>query len=447
MDQNHPTEAACLLERGTSYRRRTGLMRPGTATDPIFAGFKHAAFSLYFGDAPIYHFDLEGRWQRAFINGTHFLKGLDAGIQGLDRVRAGQNLTLIRRTLSEAEARDIDHGVRATVVDLLSDLDSGRLPQKDPPIDKAAPLAKEELRGFLERIIAWDSTAWHAHRERYCATYGPLPFLPPECVSAVVLQATLGHKSARTFGLGTAAEPGVRSRVEFEAHTRAVSELWGRRLLQTRTLFLAGSDVMHQPFEHVAFYLDAVLRVFPIRPASARAEGSRADLDEGTPRFDGVHAFLDNFDARVPKPAEWRELAALGLMRMSLGVESGDPEVRAVYRKKWSEDDLRNTVAAIKSAGLGISVLTLVGAGGADRAPPHVLGTRRLIDSLDLGTGDFVFLLDENEIHDPSLVPSGMTALHGRAWLEQQAALRDALSPLKSRGIKVLPYTLDKQWA
>ena len=81
------------------------MLLPPDAGDPIFAGFRPGVFSLYFGDAPIYHFDLEGRWQRAFVAGTHYLKGLDATVQAIDRVREGANLVLKRRTLGYAEAQ------------------------------------------------------------------------------------------------------------------------------------------------------------------------------------------------------------------------------------------------------------------------------------------------------------------------------------------------------
>ena len=67
------------------------------AGDPIFAGFKRAAFSLYYGDAPIFHFDLEGRWQRAFVEGIHYLKAPDTTVQAIDRVRVEKNLVLRRR--------------------------------------------------------------------------------------------------------------------------------------------------------------------------------------------------------------------------------------------------------------------------------------------------------------------------------------------------------------
>ncbi|MHC5544443.1 hypothetical protein ACYOEI_39950, partial [Singulisphaera rosea] len=100
------TEAACLLESGALYGRRV-LLRP-LEGDPIFAGFKAGAFSLYFGDEPIYHFDGEGRWQRAYVDGVHYLKGLDTTIRAIDRVREGENLVLKRRTLDDSEAAGLD---------------------------------------------------------------------------------------------------------------------------------------------------------------------------------------------------------------------------------------------------------------------------------------------------------------------------------------------------
>jgi len=437
MAENHPTEAACLLQQGASYRRRIGLEPVATPGDPIFAGFKHGAFSIYFGDAPIYHFDLDGRWQRAFVDGTHFLKGLDASVQAIDRVRDGPNLVLKRKTLACTEASDFDARVRSVAIELIADLGAGRLGRVEPPAQKAQPLASHELRDFLERISSWDAARWFAHRQRYLATYGPLPFVPPECQNAVVLQATLGHAGGVGFGLSPAAEPHTRSPAEFAQHVRDVAALWGRRLLQSRVIFLAGSDVIHRPLDDVKSYLGAIGGTFPLA----------AEDDDTACRFDGVHLFLDNFDLPRPDRGGWGELAAQGLVRTSLGLESGDPEVRSIYSKRWADAELRATVADIKSAGLGVSVLTLVGAGGVERAEPHVELTARLIDSLDLSPGDFVFLLDEHEIRDPNRSLESLTPLRGPAWSEQQAKLKEVLAPLKKRGIKVLPYTMEKQWA
>ena len=446
MDEPHRTEAACLLEQGALYRRRIGLEPVPQAGEPIFCGIKPGAFSLYFGDAPIYHFDLEGRWQRAFVSGSHYLKGLDATIQVIDRLREGPNLVLKRRTVDDAEASDFDARIRSTAWALMQDLGAGRLRRREPPAEKAQPLGNDELRDILERISAWDAAAWLAHRQRYHESYGPLPFLPPECQNAVVLQATLGHAAGRSFGLGSASEHSVRIPTEFERHAREVAALWGRRLLQSRVIFLAGSDVLHQSPDDIAADLEAIGRHFPIEPDGGLAKG-RPEVDETAPRLDGVHIFLDDFSRPLPDRAAWREFAARGLIRISLGVESGNPDVRTTYHKSWTNDELRSVVADLKAAGLGASLLTLVGAGGIERAEPHVAETVRLVESLPLTRGDFVFVLDENEIRDPSNQVEGVTFLHGSAWSEQQTKLKNALAPLKSRGIKVLPYTLEKQWA
>jgi hypothetical protein len=436
MDE-HRTEAACLLETGALYRRRIGLQPSGCAGELVFAGFKQGAFSLYFGDAPISHFDLEGRWQRAYLEGLHYLKGLDAEVHEIDRVREGRSLVLRRRKLSFGEAADLDERIRSVALELMTGLSGGQFRRREPPDGKAIPIANEELRDILDRISRWDTSAWFAHRERYTGTYGPLPFLPPECQNAVVLQATLGHAEGSTFALSAAAEPYVRTEREFAQHVRDIKALWGRRLLQSRVIFLAGDDVLRQPAVQVENYLDAIGTALPI--------GGR-DVAEDL-RFDGVHAFLDDFAGRRYTEEEWRRLSERGLVRISLGVESGDPDVRTAFNKEWNDDELRSTVAALKAAGLGTSVMTLVGAGGAERAGQHVERTARLIESLDLRAGDFVFLIDENEIREPGVLPAaGLSPLAHEEWTAEQARLKESLAPLKERRIKVLPYTLEKQW-
>ena len=201
MTDAHETEAACLLRTGALYRTRAGLLPAQDGADLVFVGFKKGAFSIYFGDAPIYHFDLEGRWQRAYIEPTHYLKSLDTTVQAIDRVREGANLVLRRRTLGEDEAAELDLQVRGIALGLMGELDSAR----DPPPGAARGQGPARW-GTMSSASSWRRSppgmmsAWQAHRERYRSTYGPLPFLPPECQNAVVLQATMGSAGGRSFG-------------------------------------------------------------------------------------------------------------------------------------------------------------------------------------------------------------------------------------------------------
>ena len=370
------TEAACLLEQGALYGVRV-MLRP-TEGAPIFAGFKQGAFSLYYGDEPIYHFDRDGRWQRAYVHGKHYLKALDTTVQSIDRVREGENLVLKRRTLSFAETSDLDALIRSTALDLIEQLGSGGLERVEPPAAKAQPLATDGLRDFLEQVAGWDAAAWFAHREKYLATYGALPFLPPDSQNALVLQATLGHADGVTFGGGAAAPHYVRSSEEFAAHARDVAKLFGQRLIQYRNIFLAGSDVLRRPIDAVTAYLETIAQCFPLEAAGVRAPS------HPQPRLESVHAFLDDLAAPRYTVEQWRTLRSRQLRRVVLGVESGVPAVRGLYRKEWANQDLATTVADLKRAEISVGVVVLVGAGGEENSGRHLAATAELINSLEL---------------------------------------------------------------
>lgn len=421
-------EAACLLEKGALYTRREGHQWEGR--DLVFAGFKQGAFSLYFGDAPIYHFDLEGRWQRAYLRDRHFIRRLDGAVHEVVRVREGANLVMRRTSLGPGEARRIDEEIRAVAVALLADLSEGRGRRLDPPDDKARPIGEAELREFLGRIAAWDARAWAGFEAKYHRTYRPFAFLPPDCPNAVVLQATVGDRDGRAFAAGTAREHGVRSPEEFEAHVREVAGLLGRRLAQTRSAYLAGADLLRLRGADVLAYLDVI------------GQGLR---DEAGPAIDDVHAFLDDFQEPMIDLDSLRAAYDRRLTRIGLGVESGAPEVRRAYGKDWCDADLQAFAADAKAAGIELSVLALVGAGGRARRSEHVERTRRLIESLLLTRGDLVFLMDERELTDPAHAPKGVEPLDESEWREQLELLRQGLSSLRERGVKVVPYSMIKQ--
>jgi hypothetical protein len=441
----HQTEAACLLQTGAMYPRRIGL-RPASG-ELTFTGFKPGAFSIYCGDAPIVHFDLEGRWQRAFVAGVHFRKGLDTTVDRIDRVREGTSLVLRRRVLGLAEASDLDASVRTLALELIDGVTSGRLEPVEPPAP-VGRISRGELREILGRIVRWDAAAWAAQSERHLGTYGQLPILPPDCPNAVVLQATLGHAGGRAFGHAAAAAHDVRSIAEFEEHARTVSALLGRRVVQCRHLFLAGADLLRRPAGDVEAYLRTAARFFPIEPTPARRP--LKDRPEDAARLDGIHAFLDDFSPPLPDRDAWHRFRALHLSRVALGVESGDPQVRDLHGSRWEDEDVRETVSAVKEAGIAVSLLVLVGAGGEENRDRHETATAHLVNALELGHGDFVYLLDTNEVGGKTyrefLHRRQLTPLSDPARLDQQAVLKKLLSPVRTRTrVKVLPYSLEKQ--
>ncbi len=431
-----------MLQGGVLYRSRVGLVSATGPEDLLFAGFKQGAFSLYFGDAPIFHFDLEGRWQRAYIDVTHYLKSLDTNVHAIDRVREGANLVLRRRVLGADEIRDLDGQIRGIALGLIAELDAGRLLRKEPPNGKAQPLASASLREFLDRIARWDAAAWDVHRRQYQATYGPLSLLPPDCHNAVVFQATQGGNRSLSFGSGSGGVHVIRTSGEFQQHVLDVTNLLGRRLLQARIAFLASGDVLRSPVNDVVAYLDILDGTFAIADAKIQDEPANEDL----PRIEGIYAFLDDFSSPCPDRSAFQAFRKRHLKHISLGIESGAAHVRDLYHKTWRDVDLRGCCRRqgrehpVERADFGRR-------GGKEHADSHVQQTSHLFSTLDLSRGDTVFLIDERELVDPSLEADDRNLLTGAAWAEQQAHFKQALAPLRERGVKVLPYSLEKQWA
>jgi hypothetical protein len=427
------TEAACLLQSGSMYQRRLGLRTP--SGEVIFAGVKPGGVSIYFGDAPIYHFDLDGRWQRAFVDGTHYLKGLDATVRSIDRGRESGAMVLRRETLTYAASVDLDASIRSVALGLIDDLDSGRL-EVLPTSAKARTFAPDEFRSFLERASGWDSAAWFAHRERYLSTYGPLPFLPPDCPNPLIVQATLGHAGGRAFGGARPAEHYVRSSAEFLEHARAVAALTGRRLSQHRDVFLAGADVLRRPLEDVLGALRTIEVIFPI---GREVPGSDGGWDDHPAKLGSVHAFLDDFKAPLPDLDGWRALRAGNLGQVTLGVESGDRAIRAIFGRDWEDEALRATLLDLKSAGIGVGMVVLVGAGGRRLASDHVEATLDLLASLPLGRGDLVTLVDVRIIEGTADVDPLSD--------EESAAQVGAIKRRLAGRSKVVVYNPLKRWA
>src|SRR4029077_16531574 len=85
--------------------------------------------------------------------------------------------------------------------------------------------------------------------------------------NAVILQATIGQTGQFGSGHATSGDSYRRTPDEFRQHARDVAALWGRRLLQSRTAFLGGSDVLGLPASDVKSYLTSISQIFSIAPA------------------------------------------------------------------------------------------------------------------------------------------------------------------------------------
>lgn len=412
---SHVTEAAGLLRTGNLFLRRTGVIRPGADEIDILAGVKPgtrsgrpSAFALYYGDEPFFHFDLDGRWQRIYDEGTHYRKALDNSVDALARRREGSSLVMRRRSLAFAEIADLDDKARATALELLGDLSAGRLVLAAPP-DAATALPLDELRDLLDRVTRWDAAAWFRHRERFIAAYDDPAPLPPDARLAILLQCRTPHDD----------QP--RSVEEFTDHLQRVLALHGRRIEQANGVFLSRAELTQSAVDRVASYLETIRRHDP----DGLLQRVTADLELRP-------------EHPLPDVESWRTLRGLGLERLGIEAHSGSPELRRRRGLHWRDDDLRRAIEAVHAAGItvGLGVQATPGDHGPG-AESHNPATIALVAALGLRSGDTVILMD------PDVPASAQAGPHADDET-LRGALLNGLRADRAPGVKVVAFDPEK---
>ncbi len=407
------SEAECLLRTGALYTKRIGLRQPDGQL--IFVGVKRGAFSIYVADEPIYHFDLDGRWQRAYLDGDHYRKSLDQSVDLIGRIREGANLTLDRARRTRAEIDALDDKIRNVALDLSIAVSSGALTVIDPQGPDLA-MTVAEFHDLMDRVGAWDAPAWFARREQFVAIYGQhTPFVPLDSQNPILLDPV------------DPASGEIRDAVQFAAYCRRVAKFLGRRAIQASTLYLVGDPAVRRPVDEILGDLASASEVFPMRSDSRPARPQ--DLPQDRPSLMGVELLVESSHGveGLPDAEGWRRLAEARVRRVTVIAGSGG--------------DPGRLITDIKAGGIAVSLLLAYGAGDGSELEALSEGVNRA----PLGKGDFVYLGDSRSL--PSFDEQPLSSLTTEQREAQKVALEAALTPTRARGVRVLDYNPAKQWA
>jgi hypothetical protein len=318
----------------------------------------------------VYSFDLEGRPISWYERGRVYKRSLASVLFG--REREGGEKQFWQVSVGEAAL------LFGQILARLSELDLGAL--------------ESPARERLERILGWTPAKLLAERERFDAAYRPVAILPPDQYLAVVLQATFGCSWNRcTFCSFYQDRPfSVRAASEFREHCDRVRELLGRGEALRQRIFLADGNALILANDRLRPLFEIATECFPGR---------------------SVNGFVDVFGGEHKSVEEWAELARLGLRR---GAEEG-----AAF------------IAALKSAGLQVSVILMVGVGGRRFARAHRDDSQALVSRLPLGEGDIVYLSPFQEEagseYARRAIAEGLRPLDDTEHRAQYAELRDGI--------------------
>jgi radical SAM superfamily enzyme YgiQ (UPF0313 family) len=115
----------------------------------------------------------------------------------------------------------------------------------------------------------------------------------------------------------------------------------------------------------------------------ARWETILAACSAAFPKLRRVSAYATAINILEKTPEELRRLRELGLNLLYIGPESGDDATLKRIAKGASSDDHVEAARRATEAGIKLSAIFLLGAGGAERSNEHAIGSARLATAMD----------------------------------------------------------------
>ena len=350
---------------------------------------RREATSILVNDDLALNYDREGRLTGAWIGGRNYRRGLDNRIiEKQEGPQPGLSYR-VRRELSREEAHDFLAGVYARVADYRAVLDAPdtRVTNNASPEDCAT------ARDALDRVLACDLERLERERETFHRVYKPINILPPDQYLALVLQATEGCSYNRCAFCGFYRDRTfcIKPLAEFKQHIRDVRAFFGGAIGLRKTIFLADANALIIPQDQLLPIFDAINAEFALHPRGFDYDALTAWEAQHPIHFEGVYSFVDAFATRRKTEREFAALAARGLRRVYVGLESGDAALLKFLGKPNTPDDVVQLVDHIKVGGVAVGIIILAGAGGEVHAERHVQHTADIVNAMPLDENDLLY--------------------------------------------------------
>jgi radical SAM superfamily enzyme YgiQ (UPF0313 family) len=187
-------------------------------------------------------------------------------------------------------------------------------------------------------------------------------YRPPSEADAYILQATIGcsWNHCTYCDMYRAKSFRVRELDETLADIRDAGAAFGD---EVRKIFVADGDALVLDLEHWEAILGACGDAFP----NAKR----------------VSAYATAMNILEKSPEQLRRLRELGLSLLYMGPETGDDVTFKRIAKGSNFDDHAEAARRAHGAGMKLSAIFLLGAGGTERSQEHAEGSAKLITAMD----------------------------------------------------------------
>ena len=355
----------------------------------LLINVRREATSVLVNSSLALNYDREGRLTGAWIEGRNYRRSLDNRvIEKQEGPQPGLSYR-VRRELKPDEA----HAFLARTYGMVAEY---RDSLRDPAVklvSNGLPTDCVVAREALDRIVECDLERLERDRDIFNLIYKPINILPPDQYLALVLQATEGcsYNHCAFCGFYRDRTFRIKSLDEFKHHIRDVRSFFGGALSYRKSIFLADANALIIPQSQLLPIFDAINAEFALHPRGLDHDALKAWEAQHPIHFDGIYSFIDAFTTRRKSAREFAELAARGLRRVYIGLESGDAELLRFLGKPNTPDDVEQLVCHVKAGGVALGLVILAGAGGDRYAEQHVRRTAELVNAMPLDSDDLVY--------------------------------------------------------
>lgn len=368
-----------------AYGAGLQLVTPGKQR--AYLALSPTELAIYFDEPDLaLHYDLEGRLVKV------------AGTDGFQRRSLSHRVLVTRKTPTGIER----HTLPATAADeLVADACRRLWPLHEALTDDAATIefakpapnaARRTILPVLERAANFDVAAAQRDVLEFSNVYGRVGILPPDQYNALVLQATEGCAYAGCLfcELYRGDFFHRKTPAEFAKHVRAAMAYHGAALRARRSIFLGEANALTVPQPDLLAMFDVLHEHFELPAAETETVPASWWLGSKT-KFDGVSSFMDVFMGPARSVEEFAGLRQRGLRRVYLGMETGSDELLKWLCKPASAEQIERTARTLKTAGIAVGAIVLLGPGGQAFAESHVRETVCVLNALELGARDFIY--------------------------------------------------------
>jgi len=185
-------------------------------------------------------------------------------------------------------------------------------------------------------------------------------FRPPSEADSLILQATIGCSYNKCTFCGMYRQKKFRIRPIEDL--RAEIDVARERLGSVRKIFLADGDALIARTSLLRQLLD--------------------ELNHAFPQLRRISAYASPQSIRIKSVEEMSELREAGLSLYYLGVESGHDSVLERLQKGVTAEQMIECGQRVGAAGVKLSTMILLGAGGRQASLPHARESARVINAI-----------------------------------------------------------------